>query len=110
MGAVEDAATNCLEDGCSLDTLEELIKELKAEAAQNVAGNADLSARQKQVLLTIDQLTALEPSANLSEIEKIVAGAARSFSVVDSFSFPGPPLGYTGDAGTTTVAGKAFDK
>jgi hypothetical protein len=110
MGPVEDAAATCLEDGCSLDTIEDLLKELKAEAAQNVAGNAELSARQKQVLLTIDQLSALEPHANLSEIEKIVAGAARSFQVVKSFSFPGEPMGYTGKEGTTVVAGKAFDK
>ena len=109
MGAVEDAATTCLEDGCSLDTLQDLIKELKTEASQNVAGNAELSARQKQVLLTIDQLTALSPDANLSEIEKIVAGAARSFSVVDNFDFPGEPLGYTGDPGSVAAA-KAFDK
>jgi hypothetical protein len=110
MGTVEDAATTCLEDGCSLDTLEELIKELKTEASQNVAGNEELSARHEQILLTIDQLSALDQKADRSEIEKIVAGAARSFSTVENFNFPGEPLGYTGKEGTTVMADKALDK
>ena len=49
MGALEDAAADCLEEGCSIDTLAELIKELKVEAAANVAGDKEKEERQKQV-------------------------------------------------------------
>ena len=44
------------------------------------------------------------PAANKNDIEKIVAAASRSFSVVEGFNFPGPSIGYTGKVGTTTTA------
>lgn len=56
MGLVEEAANTCLEDGCSVDTLTDLIKELKAEATINVAGDKDKEERQKQVLIMIGQV------------------------------------------------------
>ena len=109
MGAVEDAAVNCLEDGCSVDTLADLIKELKEEASVNVAGDPIKAQRQKQIMMMIGQLSVLSPDTQVSEIEKVVRNAARSFSVVEDFKFPGQALGYTGKAGTTTTAGKALD-
>jgi hypothetical protein len=109
MGAVEDAAANCLEDGCSVDTLADLIKELKVEASENVAGDPIKAQRQKQVLMMIGQLSVLSPDTQVSEIEKVVRNAARSFSVVDNFKFPGEAIGYTGKPGTTTTAGKALN-
>jgi hypothetical protein len=39
---------------------------------------------------------------------QVVDAAARSFSKVDGFDFPGEPLGYTGKVGTTTTAGNAL--
>ena len=51
----------------------------------------------------------LDPAANQGEIEKLVGAAARSFSTVDGFDFPGEPLGYSGTIGTTTTAGKSLD-
>jgi len=109
MGAVEEAAMTCLEDGCSLDTLDDLLKELKAEASENVANDTGAKERQKQVLMMIGALSVLSPEKQLSEIEKIVRGAARSFEVTDDFDFKGPAIGYTGKPGTTTTAGKSLN-
>ena len=109
MGAIEDAAMNCLEDGCSVDTLNDLLKELKAEASENVAGDAAKSQRKEEVLMMIKQLSVLSPDTELAEIEKIVRGAARSFSTVDNFSFKGPAVGYSMKPGSTTTAGKSLD-
>ena len=106
---VEDAATTCLEDGCSVDTLEDLIKELKEESSVNVAGDPIKAQRQKQIMMMIGQLSVLSPDTQVTEIEKVVRNAARSFSVVEDFKFPGQALGYTGTAGTTTTAGKSLD-
>jgi hypothetical protein len=99
MGYAE-TAENCLEEGCSVDTVEELIADMKA--AKNPT---------KEIITAIAQLEALiaAPGKNQNEIEKLVFAAARSFSTVKNFEFPGAPLGYTGVPGTTTVAGKALD-
>lgn len=96
----EEAAMECLEEGCSVDTVESLLSELKATKQPGA-----------ELVKTINQLESLlkEPEANKSEIEKIVGAAARSFQVVDGFDFKGEPLGYTGKVGTTTLAGKTFD-
>jgi len=96
----EEAAMECLEEGCSVDTVESLLAELKATNQPDA-----------KLVKTINQLETLlkEPDANKSEIEKIVSAAARSFQVVDGFVFKGEPLGYTGKPGTTTLAGKSFD-
>jgi hypothetical protein len=95
----EDVALNCIEEGCSVDTVEDLIAELKATKNKTSAMKA-----------TMKQLEALlvTPEANKNEIEKLVFAASRSFSVVDSFEFKGEPLGYTGETGTTLLAGEAF--
>jgi hypothetical protein len=100
---LEDVAAACLEDECSVDTVAALVSELKSEAAA-------LSKRNAQVLVLLGQLEALNknPEANRGEIEKIVQSASRSFSTIEAFSFPGEPLGYTGEVGTTTTAGKAL--
>ena len=110
MGVAESAA-NCLEEGCSIDTVSELLAELKTESAGlNKAGEA-ASERNKQVIMLIGQLEVLnlDPAANQGEIEKLVGAAARSFSTVDGFDFPGEPLGYSGTPGSTTTAGKSLD-
>jgi len=112
MGPVEDAAAACLEEGCSVDTIADLLNELKTEANAmgNVAGDRGMSARQREILLTIDQLSVLSPEVSKPEIEKIVASAARSFQVVEDFEFKGPAIGYTGKVGTTTTAGESLDE
>ena len=109
MGAVEDAAATCLEDGCSVDTLADLLKELKAEAKINKAGDPAAEARQQQLFVTIGQLETLNPDADIGEIEKVVSGAARSFQVVKGFEFKGPAIGYSMKPGSTTTAGKSLD-
>ena len=103
--SVEDAALACLEEECSLDTVTDLLKELKAEY------NSQDSERQTVLRETIEQLEALNkfPIKNKSEIEKIVLGASRSFSVVDGFKFKGEPMGYTMKPGKSTTAGKALE-
>jgi hypothetical protein len=105
MGIVEDAAANCLEEGCSVDTIEDLIAELEAEA-KTAKGNRAIDLKS-----TVTNLRMLigSPLENKSEIEKLVASAARSFSVVGGFGFPGEPLGYSGEVGTTTTAGEALE-
>ena len=99
---VEDVAATCLEEGCSVDTLSDLMAELKAESKE-------IAKRNAQILFVLGQLEALtkNPEANKGEIEKVVAAASRSFSVVEAFNFPGEALGYTGTPGKTT-AGKEF--
>jgi hypothetical protein len=108
--SVEDAAIICLEEECSVETVDQLIKEMKVEAAANVAGNAAALQRKNVLNNAINKLEALNPEKDASEIEKIVFGASRSFSVVEGFDFPGEPIGYTGKVGTTIIAGKTFDK
>jgi hypothetical protein len=110
MASITDVAAACLEEGCPIDMVEELIKELKDAASKNVAGDAVAAERKASYILAIKQLEALDPEADKSEIEKIVLGASRSFSVVDTFDFPGEPIGYTGKVGTTTFAGKVFEQ
>ena len=94
----EEVAEACIEDGCSLDTVEDLLSELKATA--NPSKNVKATIAQLEKLI-------LSPEDNKNDIKKLVAAAARSFSVVDGFAFPGEPLGYSGKPGTTTTAGKA---
>merc|ERR1719337_816746 len=87
----QDAAAACLEDGCSLDTVEDLLAELKAEKNPTA-----------EFMKTINDLEALigSPNADKNAIEKIVSAASRSFSVVGGFEFKGEPMGYTGKVGT----------
>ena len=105
---VEEAAATCLEEGCELTYVEDLIKELKSEIKE-INVSVPLTDRQKYVFATIAQLEGLGADAGKSELEKIISAASRSFSVVDGFDFPGEPLGYTG-APSTMIADKAFDK
>ena len=49
------------------------------------------------------------PVANKNELEKIIAGMARTFGTVEAFNFPGEPLGYSGAPGTSTTAGKSLN-
>lgn len=76
--------------------------------------NAALTKRQQSVLLLIGKLQALSSSpaaatANKSEIEALVAAAARSFSPQDeAYDFPGDALGYTMKPTGGTVAGKVW--
>ena len=47
-----------------------------------------------QLIALIAKLEVLNanPEVNKGEIEKMIAGAARTFSVVDGFTFPGEPV------------------
>ena len=97
----------CLEDGCSLDTVDDLLAELKA-ASQTSSGQERASA-----LETYSQLKVLaakyaeNAGLDKSELEKVVAGIARNFGTVDAFEFKGPAVGYSSKPGTTTTAFKA---
>ena len=94
------AAADCLEEGCEIGTVESLLEQMKAEKNPST-----------KMLMTIKRLEVLikSPEDNASDIEKLVSAAARSFSVVDTFNFPGEPIGYTGKVGTTTTAGKSLE-
>ena len=43
------------------------------------------------------------------ELEKLASGFRRIFGTVETFDFPGEPIGYTEKPGSTTAAGKALD-
>merc|ERR1711971_1538964 len=90
MGGSADVAAQCLEDGCPIDMVENLIEELKAESDS-------LTQRQQALLLLIGKLQTLnaKPEDNRNEIKKIVDAASRSFSKVEGFEFLGEPLGYS---------------
>jgi len=79
---IEETAQSCIEEGCPIDMVEELIEELKADVSH------------KDIVSQLQALIA-SPQANKSEIEKLVAAAGRSFSVVKNYEFPGVPLGYS---------------
>jgi hypothetical protein len=96
----EETAFFCLEEGCPVDTVEDLLAELKLEK--------DPSAEMMKTINALEALLA-DPNASKTDMEKWVAAAARSFSVVEGFNFPGEALGYTGKVGTTTTAGKSLD-
>ena len=96
-----EVAESCLEEGCPLETVEELILKLKAEKNPSAAMVSAINSLQSLVA---------SPDANKNEIEKIVASAARSSSVVDGFTFPGEPTGYTGKVGTTTDVFEALEQ
>merc|ERR1712060_973713 len=87
---VEDVASKCIEEGCPVDLLDDLLDELKAESSA-------LTKRQQTLLILIGRLQALAGMDNpeKAEIEKIVLAASRSFSVVENFDFPGEALGYS---------------
>mmetsp|Transcript_22010 Transcript_22010/g.42803 ORF Transcript_22010/g.42803 Transcript_22010/m.42803 type:complete len:155 (+) Transcript_22010:273-737(+) len=91
MGLSESAAS-CLEEGCSVDMVQDLLEELKAESKE-------LTKRQQALLILIGNLQALnaKPEANQSEIKKLVSAATRTFSNTkgEDFPFPGEPLGYS---------------
>lgn len=90
MMAVEDAASACLEEGCSVDSVADLLIELKAESKE-------LSKRHQALLVLIGRLQALSgsPEDNRSEIEKLVGAASRTFMVTENYDFPGEALGYS---------------
>ena len=67
------------------------------------------SAEKTKAKSLIAQLKALNKSGNKSEIEKLISAMGRNFGKIETFSFPGEALGYTGKVGTTTTAGKALD-
>ena len=90
MVGIEEAAADCLEEGCEIGTVESLLEQMKAEKNPST-----------KMLMTIKRLEVLikSPEDNASDIEKLVSAAARQFSVVDTFNFPGEPIGYTGKDG-----------
>ena len=107
--ALQRVAAACLEEECSVNTVEGLISELSTEAERLTRDGTKTSKEQVATLLALGRLQALSqnPAANKNEIEKIVAGMARSFGTVKDYDFPGAALGYTGTPGKTT-AGKEF--
>merc|ERR1712216_804494 len=97
MMGVTEAASKCLEEECSLETVDDLLKELESEAFRLKAAGG--SNEQVQTLLMLGRLQALneQPDVNKSGIEKLVSAISRTFTTTDSYSFPGEPLGYTMD-------------
>merc|ERR1711959_159238 len=101
---IEESATACLEEGCDVNMVADLIDELKEEYA---------TVKNKEVFTLINKLEKLNKATSrskktMAEIGKIIGAASRSFSVVEGFDFPGEPIGYTGKVGTTTTAGKVM--
>ena len=88
--SMEEMAAGCLEEGCPVGMVEDLIDALKADADA-------LAKKQQATLVMIGRLQALmaSPEDNKNEIEKLVGAASRSFSVVKGYDFPGEALGYT---------------
>ena len=105
---LESQLNECLADGCSVDTVEDLIAELKNEV-NSMDMKLPLSPREKQIVATIKQLEHLGADGDKNEVEKIIAAASRSFSVVEGFDFPGEPLGYSGSPTRSLRADKVFD-
>merc|ERR1712072_448963 len=90
---VQEAADNCLEEGCSLDTVSVLIAELEEE-------RVTLQAKLNSIVLLQGKLQALsgvEDSASKDELAKIVDAAIRSFTkVYDDYPALGDPTAFTG--------------
>jgi hypothetical protein len=105
---VPDLAQICIEDGCSLETVEDLLHELK-NTAQTASGKKKAATLELYSQLKALTATAASMDANKSEIEKLISGASRSFGTVEGFDFPGPAIGYSGVPGTTTTAGKSLE-
>jgi len=100
---VKEMAQTCLDEECSLDTIDDLIATLQVEADKLT--KAGSSKEQVEVLLMLGRLQALNqnPESNKSEIEKIVSAAARTFGTVEAYDFPGEALGYTGSPNRAKV-------
>merc|ERR1712048_183452 len=82
---IEEMAQSCLEEGCPIDMVEDLIAEFELQA--DSSSSHDIVTQLRTLLES--------PEANRSEIEKLVAAAGRTFSVVEAYDFPGIPLGYS---------------
>lgn len=91
---LEDVASACLDDGCSVDTIKTLLDELQRESQE-------LTKRQQTLLILIGRLQVLmkaptSKNESKSELKKIVGAAARSFTrLEDGYDFPGEALGYS---------------
>jgi|TARA_B100000524_G_scaffold289224_1_gene164231 hypothetical protein len=92
VAALEDAAQKCLDEGCPVDLLEEVVAHLKAESLE-------LTRRQQAMLILIGKLDALATApaskAGQSEIKKMVGGLARAFTKTEDYHWPGEALGYS---------------
>jgi len=78
---LEDRAAGCIEDGCSVEDIGDLLTELTAESA-------GLAARQQSILVTISRLQALAGTphaadANREEIERIIRSASDNFASLE---------------------------
>ena len=107
MATVEEAVTDCLESGCSIDDVSVLIDELKQSSNEQEDGSL-AKARTLGLIVQLGELNK-QPDKNKNELEKVIAGMGRSFGTVEAFNFPGEPLGYSGTTGTSTTAGKSLD-
>merc|ERR1719506_3351738 len=104
MMSVQTAAEACLEEECSLDTVEDLLRELKA-TSQTATGKEKAQALEMYSQLkfvTVD----VDGDRKKNEIEKIVGSISRTFGTVEAFEFPGPAVGYSGKPSHPTTAGK----
>eukprot|EP00965_Chrysotila_dentata_P181398 5987422-Pleurochrysis_carterae.AAC.3 len=112
MGLSESAAS-CLEEGCSVDMVQDLLEELKGVGRtclvlpRLLCFQNPSSFNQPAVLQECSSVSAFakaaalalnaKPEANQSEIKKLVSAATRTFSNTkgEDFPFPGEPLGYS---------------
>merc|ERR550514_2002519 len=92
--SVADAAEACLEEECSLDTVADLLRELKAKS-QTATGKEKAKVMEMYSQLKV-MASPTDGAANKNEIEKLVGAISRTFGTVESFNFPGPAVGYSG--------------
>jgi hypothetical protein len=94
------AAQSCLDGGCSVDTVGELLAVLKADE--------DPDAQVSQTIAQLEKLLG-EPEANKNDIQKVIEAAASIFAeAASSFSVAkseGSGLGYTGEPSKKIIYG-----
>merc|ERR1719473_233136 len=105
--SVADAAEACLEEECSLDTVADLLRELKAKS-QTSSGQEKAQVMEMYVQLKV-MASPKEGAPNQNEIEKLVGAIGRTFGTVEAFEFPGPAIGYSGKPSHAVRADKVLD-
>lgn len=81
MLGLEDRAADCIEEGCSIEDVGDLLTELTTESA-------NLAARQQSILVTISRLQSLTGSSaaaetNREEIERIIRSGTNNFASLE---------------------------
>lgn len=104
---IADAAEACLEEECSLDTVDDLLRELKSKS-QTASGKEKAKVLEMYSQLKI-MSSPTDGSINKNEVEKLVGAISRTFGTVEAFEFPGPAVGYSMPPTRAVRADKALD-